>query len=147
MRRIHRIEGLLSLLLSLVSAFAIYAQPPSKLASDWDLEITVPPQPTTPNRITFSGGAAAGTFIDKNGHSGTWERTGNKVTWTYKSVSDLINVFTGELSADWTAMTGVHCPHATANRRAFIDRSPRQKSNRDSFGVRIFVIGNICPFF
>ena len=108
MRRIYKIEVFLSLLLPLVAVLAAFSQTPSKLTPIWDLEITVPPQPTTPNRITFSGGEAAGTFVDKNGHSGTWERSGNRVTWMYKSVPDLTNVFSGELNAEWTAMTGTN---------------------------------------
>ena len=108
MRRIYKIEVLLSLLMPLLAAFSVFSQMPSKLVPVWDFEITVPPRPTEPNRITFSGRDASGTFVDKNGHSGTWERSGRKITWKYKSVPELINVFTGRLNADGTAMTGTN---------------------------------------
>lgn len=82
-------------------------QAPSVLGS-WRLEITVPPQPTADNTVTFKGATTGGEFTDKNGHSGTWKLDGKKIVWEYKSVPGLVNVFSGEISDDGKSMSGTN---------------------------------------
>ena len=72
----------------------------------WHLEITVPPAPMATNDVTFSGSEDGGEFVDKNEHKGNWKLEGYKITWTYTTVPDLKNTFSGTLNDDFTKMEG-----------------------------------------
>ncbi|HSS19918.1 MAG TPA: hypothetical protein VLL54_07585 [Pyrinomonadaceae bacterium] len=80
----------------------------SSVLGTWDLEVTVLPAPSATNSITFSGTRSGGSFVDKNEHRGTWKLQGNRITWTYTSVPNLRNTFTGTVSDDFKEMKGTN---------------------------------------
>ena len=72
----------------------------------WVNQITVPPDPTATNRITFSGQQSNGTFVDQNNHSGTWTLEGDSITWVYIGVQGLDNTFSGNIDTSTQTMQG-----------------------------------------
>ncbi len=80
----------------------------SSLLGTWELEISVPPQTPAKTAVTFSGSETQGTFVDQNGHSGTWKREGRQLTWTYTNVPNLKNTFVGTLSEDGKTISGAN---------------------------------------
>jgi hypothetical protein len=102
------------LMLALIVLFVTTALSPQKerqrktVLGTWKLEITVPPQATAINYVTFSGDDSSGTFVDKNNHTGSWKLEADKISWTYTSVPNLINTFKGTLDADFKSMSGTN---------------------------------------
>ena len=79
---------------------------PIAVRGTWVNQITVPPDPTVTNEITFDGEATHGTFLDQFGHSGNWTLEGDSITWIYIGVSELDNTFAGKVDKEGVQMSG-----------------------------------------